>query len=67
MDKTGIIHASVAKVSFEPKKIQENAMELLNTVMKLKPSSSKGIYFKSVNLSSTMSSAIKIDSSMLMS
>jgi len=67
VDKTGIIHASVAKVSFEPKKIQENAMELLNTVMKLKPSSSKGIYFKSVNLSSTMSSAIKIDSSMLMS
>ena len=67
VDKTGIIHASVAKVSFEPKKIQENAMELLNTVMKLKPSSSKGIYFKSVNLSSTMSSAIKIDSSMLIS
>ena len=67
VDKSGIIHASVAKVSFEPKKIEENAMELLNTVKKLKPSSSKGIYFKSVNLSSTMSSSIKIDSSILMS
>ena len=67
VDKDAIIHASVAKVSFEPKKNQENAMELLNTVMKLKPSSSKGIYFKSVNLSSTMSTSIKIDSSMLMS
>ena len=67
VDKTGIIHASVGKVSFDPKKIQENAMELLNTVQKLKPSSSKGVYFKSVNLSSTMSSSIKIDSSILMS
>ena len=67
VDKTGIIHASVGKVSFDSKKIQENAMELLNTVQKLKPSSSKGVYFKSVNLSSTMSSSIKIDSSILMS
>ncbi len=67
VDKYGIIHASVGKVSFDPKKIQENAMELLNTIKKLKPSSSKGIYFKSVNLSSTMSSSIKIDSSILTS
>ncbi len=67
VDKAGIIHASVAKVSFDSKKIEENANELLNTVIKLKPSSSKGIYFKSVNLSSTMSSSIKIDSSTLMS
>ena len=67
VDKAGIIHASVGKVSFEPKKIEENAMELLNTIKKLKPSSSKGIYFKSVNLSSTMSSSIKIDSSILTS
>ena len=48
------------------KKIKENALELLNTVIKLKPSSSKGVYLKSVNLSSTMSSSIKIDSSALM-
>ena len=67
VDKTGIIHASVGKVSFDSKKLHENAMELLNTVMKLKPSSSKGIYFKSVSLSSTMSSSIKVDSSILMS
>ena len=65
VDKSGIIHAAVAKVSFEAKKIEENAMELLNTINKLKPSSSKGIYFKSVSLSSTMSSSIKIDSSAL--
>ena len=65
VDKSGIIHASVAKVSFDSKKIHENAQELLNTIQKLKPSSSKGIYFKSVNLSSTMSSSIKIDSSAL--
>ena len=49
VDKAGIIHASVGKVSFDSKKLHENAMELLNTVMKLKPSSSKGIYFKSVS------------------
>ena len=67
VDKTGIIHTSVGKVSFDSKKLYENAMELLNTVKKLKPSSSKGIYFKSVSLSSTMSSSIKVDSSILMS
>ena len=67
VDKSGIIHASVAKVSFDSKKIEENANELLNTVQKLKPSSSKGVYFKSINLSSTMSSSIKIDSSTLLS
>ena len=67
VDKTGIIHASVGKVSFDSKNLHENAMELLNTVKKLKPSSSKGIYFKSVSLSSTMSSSIKVDSSILMS
>ena len=66
VDKSGIIHVSVAKVSFDEKKIKENALELLNTVIKLKPSSSKGVYLKSVNLSSTMSSSIKIDSSALM-
>lgn len=65
VDKSGIIHAAIAKVSFEAKKIEDNAMELLNTIKKLKPSSSKGIYFRSVSLSSTMSSSIKIDSSAL--
>ena len=63
VDKSGIIHTSIAKVSFDSKKIEENANELLNTIKKLKPSSAKGIYFKSVFLSSTMSSSIKIDSS----
>lgn len=63
VDKFGIIHTSIAKVSFDSKKIEENANELLNTIKKLKPSSAKGIYFKSVFLSSTMSSSIKIDSS----
>ena len=63
VDKSGIIHASIAKVSFDSKKIEENANELLNTIKKLKPSSAKGVYFKSVFLSSTMSSSIKIDSS----
>ena len=67
VDKTGIIHASVGKVSFDPKKIEENANELLNTIKKLKPSSSKGVYFRSISLSSTMSSSIKIDSSALAS
>ena len=66
VDKSGIVHVSVAKVSFDEKKIHENALELINTIIKLKPSSSKGIYLKSVNLSSTMSSSIKIDSSVLM-
>ena len=61
VDKTGIIHASVGKVSFTPEKLAENAQELINTLLKLKPSSAKGTYVKSVNLSSTMSSGIKID------
>ena len=53
VDKTGIIHAAIGKVSFEAKKISENADELLQTINKLKPSSSKGTYFKSITLSST--------------
>lgn len=61
VDKAGIIHASVGKVSFDAKKIYDNAHELLNTIVKLKPSSAKGTYLKSVALSSTMSSGIKID------
>ncbi len=61
VDKFGIIHASIGRVSFGPDKIQDNAQELLNTISKLKPVSSKGTYFKSIHLSSTMSPGIKID------
>jgi large subunit ribosomal protein L1 len=62
VDKTGIVHASIGKVSFDAKKIEENAAELLNTLNKLKPSAAKGTYMKSIGLSSTMSPGIKIDS-----
>lgn len=61
VDKAGIIHASVGKTSFEADKIAENASELLNTIVKLKPSSAKGTYVRSVSLSSTMSPGIAID------
>lgn len=61
VDKAGIIHAGVGKVSFDAAKLTENANELLQTIMKLKPSSAKGTYVKSVTLSSTMSPGIMID------
>ena len=61
VDKAGIIHAGVGKVSFDAAKLTENANELLQTVLKLKPSSAKGTYVKSVTLSSTMSPGIVID------
>jgi large subunit ribosomal protein L1 len=61
VDKYGIVHTSIGKVSFEPQKIVENAREFINTVVKLKPASAKGTYIKSIYLSSTMSPAIKID------
>lgn len=61
VDKTGIIHASVGKVSFTADQIRDNAKEFINTLIKLKPSSAKGTYVKSVFLSSTMSPGIKID------
>ena len=64
VDKTGIIHASVAKASFSADKIQENANELLKTIIKLKPSTAKGIYVKSIFMSSTMSPSIPIDTKM---
>jgi large subunit ribosomal protein L1 len=63
VDKTGIIHASIGKVSFSPDKILDNAQEMINTIAKLKPSSAKGTYFKSITLSSTMSKGISIDKS----
>jgi large subunit ribosomal protein L1 len=65
VDKTGIIHASIGKVSFSPEKIAENATEVLNTIAKLKPSAAKGAYFKSITLSSTMSAGVKIDKSLI--
>lgn len=61
VDKTGIIHASVGKVSFEPNKLFENANELLQSIIKLKPSSAKGTYLRSVSMSSTMSPGVKVD------
>lgn len=61
VDKYGIIHASVAKVSFEPEKIEENAKELIQTVVKLKPASAKGTYVKSIYLSSTMSPGVQVE------
>lgn len=61
VDKYGIIHSSVGKVSFEGDKIRENANELILTLLKLKPSAAKGTYIKSIYLSSTMSAGIQID------
>ncbi|MCC7317137.1 MAG: 50S ribosomal protein L1 [Bacteroidales bacterium] len=61
VDKYGIVHAGVAKVSFDPEKVIENARELIQTIVKLKPSASKGTYVKSIFISSTMSPGIQID------
>ncbi len=61
VDKNGIVHASIGKVSFDPEKIKDNAKEFINTLIKLKPSAAKGTYLKSIYLSSTMSSGLKID------
>ena len=61
VDKTGIIHAAVAKSSFDADKIAENANELLQTIIKLKPTASKGAYIKSVFMSSTMSPSVEVD------
>ena len=61
VDKTGIIHASVGRVSFEPKKLQENCQELINAIVKLKPSSSKGTYVKGISLATSMSPGVYVD------
>ena len=61
VDKYGIIHAGIGKVSFDAAKIRENAVELIQTLIKLKPTASKGTYVKSIYLSSTMSPGIAID------
>ncbi|MBX3164864.1 MAG: 50S ribosomal protein L1 [Bacteroidetes bacterium] len=61
VDKAGIVHAGIGKVSFDANKLAENANELIQTIVKLKPSSAKGTYVKSVTMSSTMSAGIAID------
>jgi len=61
VDKTGIVHASIGKVSFDAQKIMENAKEFISTIIKLKPAAAKGTYIKSIYLSSTMSRGVKVD------
>ena len=61
VDKSGIVHTSIGKVSFTPEQIRENAKEFIATIIKLKPTTAKGTYIKSIYLSSTMSKGIKID------
>ena len=65
VDKAGIVHASIGRISFSPEKISENSMELLNAIIKAKPSTAKGTYLKSVLMASTMSPAIAIDTKVL--
>jgi large subunit ribosomal protein L1 len=61
VDKTGIVHAAIGKVSFDAKQIEENANELIQTIIKLKPTTAKGAYVKSVFMSSTMSPSIEVE------
>ncbi|WP_445956170.1 50S ribosomal protein L1 [Yeosuana sp.] len=61
VDKTGIVHAAIGKVSFSADKIAGNANELIHTLLKLKPTSSKGVYVKSIYMSSTMSPSVAVD------
>ena len=65
VDKTGIVHASIGKVSFDSQMLADNALELINTIIKLKPQALKGTYVKSIFLSSTMSPGIAIDNKSL--
>jgi large subunit ribosomal protein L1 len=67
VDKAGIIHASIGRVSFNPDKIAENSHELINAIIKAKPSSAKGTYLKSIFMASSMSPGIAIDTKLLMS
>jgi len=61
VDKVGIIHASIGRVSFSPEKIAENSQELLNAIIRAKPSSSKGTYMRGISMASTMSPGITVD------
>ncbi len=65
VDKAGIIHASIGKVSFTPEQIRDNAREFIQTLVKLKPAAAKGTYIRSIYLSSTMSPGIKLDTKAL--
>lgn len=62
VDKYGIVHASIGKASFSPEQLQENAKELIDTVVRAKPSGAKGVYLRSVHLSSTMGPGIPVES-----
>ena len=61
VDKNGIVHSSIGKVSFNPEQMADNAREFINTLIKLKPATAKGTYIKSIYLSSTMSPGVKVD------
>src|SRR5271156_4253045 len=61
VDKAGIIHASIGRVSFTPEKIEENSQELINTLVRLKPATAKGAYLKGISIASTMSPGLMID------
>lgn len=65
VDKAGIVHASIGRISFTPEKLSENCQELLNAIIKAKPSTAKGTYLKSVFMASTMSPAIQVDTKVL--
>ena len=65
VDKTGIIHAAIGKVSFDADKISENANELLQTILRLKPSAAKGTYIKSIYISSTMGLGVQVDATVI--
>ena len=66
VDKTGIVHASIGRVSFAPEKIAENSTELINAIIKLKPTASKGTYIKGLSMASSMSPGIMIETKGLM-
>lgn len=66
VDKTGIVHASIGRISFSPEKLTENSAELINAIIKLKPSSAKGTYLKAASMASTMSPGIALDTKSLM-
>ncbi len=61
VDKSGIIHASIGRVSFTPEKLAENSSELINAIIKLKPSTAKGVYLKGISVASTMSPGVAVD------
>ncbi|MDE5594722.1 MAG: 50S ribosomal protein L1, partial [Muribaculaceae bacterium] len=61
VDKNGIVHSSIGKISFTPEQMRDNAREFINTLIKLKPATAKGTYLKSIYLSSTMSPGVKVD------